>query len=69
MTPLSKSARLTVWQDWNVRTAAPVVSAMASATFRLLSSMVYTTGMCSSFTRSMRYFSVASDGSVSPAQP
>ena len=42
---------------------------MACATFRLLSSMVYTTGMCCSFTKSMRYFSVASDGSVSPAQP
>ena len=48
---------------------APVVSAMALATFWLLSSMVYTTGMFSARTLSMRYFSVARDGSVSPEQP
>ena len=63
------SCRDTVWQDWNVSTFAPVVSAMACATFRLLNSMVYTTGICASSTLSMRYFSVARDGSVSLAQP
>ena len=40
VSPASKSVRLTVWQDWKVSTLAPVVSAMASAIFRLLSSMV-----------------------------
>ena len=40
VSPRSSSARLTVWQEWNVRTDAPVVSATAWAIFWLLSSMV-----------------------------